>query len=77
MTHRLSKIINPYWLLGAEPAQSSCALRSFAHLTATISASEAGLPKRQGCDSLVSSAVKNAKRPAETAVASTVSALSP
>ena len=68
---------NQGWLHQAEPARSRCADRSRAWLANTVPPNKADVPGPKGRDSLVSSAVKSAKRHAEIAVASSVSALSP
>lgn len=77
MTYRPSNMNNPCWLHDAAPAQACCANRSLEKICIATPPYEDVLPRRQGCDLLVSSVVKTAKRPAETTVASTVSALSP
>jgi hypothetical protein len=77
MTNRLSQIIEPRWLLHAGPAQATCADKVPARSQATHPHSPAGSAWRLDWEARVSSAVKNVKRPAETAVASTGGALSP
>jgi len=77
MTYRRSEIINLCWLHHAAPAQSRCANRSGAMLTTETQQDTTGIIASKVRDPLGSTAVKNAKRSAETAVASTVSPLSP
>ena len=77
MTYRRSEIINLCWLHHAAPAQSRCADQSGARLIKATQQDTTGILGSKVRDPLGSTAVKNAKRSAETAVASTVSPLSP
>ena len=77
MTYRRSEIINLCWLHHAAPAQSRCANRSGATITTETQQDTISIIASKVRDPLGSTAVKNAKRSAETAVASTVSPLSP
>jgi len=77
MTERLSQIIEPHWLLHAGPALATCANRVPTQPHTEHTYSPAVGAWRLHWEASVSSAVKNLKRPAETAVASTAGALSP
>ena len=68
---------NPCWLNLTESARSRWPDRFRVWLTSTIPPKRGDVPGPKGRDSLVSSAVKSAKRHAEIAVASSVNALSP
>ncbi len=77
MTYRRSEIITLCWLHHAEPAQSRCDNRSVTTLTTATLQDTTGIIGPNVRDPLGSTALKNAKRHAEAAVASTVSLLSP
>ncbi|MCJ8336336.1 MAG: hypothetical protein MJH10_19225 [Epibacterium sp.] len=77
MTERLSQIIEPRWLLHAGPAKATCADQVPALFQTAHAHSPADSAWRLDWEARVSSAVKNVKRPAEIAVASTAGALSP
>ena len=77
MTDRLSQIINPRWLLRAEPDQATCADQVSAGSQTTNPPSPAGSAWRLGWEARICSLVQKAKRPAETAVVSIVSELYP
>jgi hypothetical protein len=77
MTDRLSQIINPRWMLHAGPAQAICADQVSARSRTPNPPSPADSAWRLGWEAHICSLVQKAKRPAETAVASTVSALYP
>ncbi|MFG6659474.1 hypothetical protein [Sulfitobacter sp. 915] len=77
MTDRLSQIINPRWLLRAEPDQATCADQVSAGSQTTNPPSPAGSAWRLGREARICSLVQKAKRPAETAVVSIVSELYP
>ncbi|SFQ72503.1 hypothetical protein SAMN05421764_11289 [Donghicola eburneus] len=77
MTERLAKIINPCWQLHAGPAQATCADQVPARFQTAHAHSPTVSAWRLDWEARVSTAVKNVKRPAEIAVASTAGALSP
>jgi hypothetical protein len=77
MTDRPSQIINTCWLHPTGPAQAICADKVSARSQTTKPTSPAGSAWRLGWEARIRSLVQKAKRPGETAVASTVSALYP
>jgi len=77
MTDRASPIINLCWLLQAGPAQATCAHQVSARMQTTNPPRPAGSAWQLGWKDCIYSHAQNAKRTAETTVASTVSALYP
>jgi len=77
MIDRRSQIIDPGWMHRADPAQAICAHQLSARPQTTNPPIPASTARRQGWEAHVCSQVTPQKRPAETIVASTRSALSP
>lgn len=77
MTERPSQIVNPCWLLHAGPAQATCAHQASARPQTTNPPNPAGNAWRQRWKACICSLTQKAKLHAETAVASTGSALYP
>jgi hypothetical protein len=77
MTYRRSQIITPGWLLHARPVQVTCAHQVSARPQTTNPPSPAGSAWQLTWKECIGSHAQKAKRPDETIVASTVSALYP
>lgn len=77
MTDRLAQIINPCWLLQADPAQATCAHQVSARPQTAKQQNPAGAAWRQSWKTCLGSSAQNVKRPTDIDVATTGSALSP
>ena len=77
MTDRLAQIINPCWLLHAEPVHSTCAHQASARPQTAKQANPAGVAWRQSWKTCLGSSAQNVKRPTDIGAEKTGSALSP
>lgn len=77
MTHRLSDIRQRHWLLSAGPAKPVCAYRSAARKTTASTTMCNAVSAYYTASVTVSAVMRNFPRTSGTAVAPTISTLSP